>query len=42
MADVIVVLDIGRIREIGSLAVLMAGDGLYAELHSLHARALST
>ena len=38
MADLIVVLEGGRIREVGSHAQLMAGGGLYAELYELQAR----
>jgi ABC-type cobalamin transport system ATPase subunit len=39
MADLIVVLDGGRVREMGSHAELMAAGGLYAELYTLQARA---
>ncbi len=39
MADLIVVLDGGRVREAGSHDELMARDDLYAELYSLQARA---
>ncbi|MGH2353632.1 MAG: ABC transporter ATP-binding protein, partial [Chloroflexota bacterium] len=42
MADLIVVLDHGRIAERGSHAALMAADGLYAELYRLQARAYLT
>ncbi|GJF30480.1 ABC transporter permease [Kitasatospora sp. NE20-6] len=38
MADRIVVLEHGRIRESGSHADLVAADGLYAELYDLQAR----
>ena len=38
MADLIVVLDNGAVRESGSHEELMARDGLYAELYSLQAR----
>lgn len=38
MADLIVVLEAGAVREVGSHAELMALDGLYAELYSLQAR----
>ncbi|MGI8484328.1 MAG: ABC transporter ATP-binding protein [Thermomicrobiales bacterium] len=38
MADMIVVLDGGRIREVGSHAELQAAGGLYAELFELQAR----
>jgi ATP-binding cassette, subfamily B, bacterial len=39
MADTIAVLDQGRVVEYGSHAQLMAGQGLYAELFSMQARA---
>jgi len=39
MADRIIVLDCGRVREAGSHAELMAAGGLYAELYALQARA---
>jgi ABC-type multidrug transport system fused ATPase/permease subunit len=39
MADLIVVLDEGRVRELGSHEELMAVGGLYAELYELQARA---
>ena len=39
MADLIVVLDGGRVVEVGSHAELMAAGGLYAELYELQARA---
>jgi ATP-binding cassette, subfamily B, bacterial len=39
MADLIVVLDGGRVRETGSRAELLAAGGLYAELYELQARA---
>jgi ATP-binding cassette subfamily B protein len=39
MADLIVVLDQGRVREAGSHAELMRRGGLYAELYTLQARA---
>ncbi len=38
MADLIVVLEHGRVREIGSHAELIACGGLYAELYQLQAR----
>lgn len=38
MADLIVVLDGGRVVEAGSHAELMAAAGLYAELYELQAR----
>jgi ATP-binding cassette, subfamily B, bacterial len=39
MADLIVVLDGGRVREAGSHAELMAAGGLYAELYRLQSQA---
>lgn len=39
MADLIAVLDGGRIREVGDHEALMAHGGLYAELYELQARA---
>ncbi|TDD83151.1 ABC transporter ATP-binding protein [Actinomadura darangshiensis] len=39
MADIIVVLDGGRIREIGSHEELMSRGGLYAELYDIQSRA---
>jgi ATP-binding cassette subfamily B protein len=39
MADLIVVLDGGRIKELGSHTELMALGGLYSELFTLQARA---
>ena len=39
MADRIVVLDGGRVREVGSHAELTARGGLYAEMYELQARA---
>lgn len=39
MADLIVVLEDGRVRESGSHDTLMASGGLYAELYELQARA---
>ena len=39
MADLIVVLEGGRVAEVGSHAELMAAGGLYAELYDLQARA---
>jgi ATP-binding cassette subfamily B protein len=38
MADLIVVLDGGRIKELGSHEALMGRGGLYAELYELQAR----
>ncbi|MFJ6213713.1 hypothetical protein ACIQGZ_10345 [Streptomyces sp. NPDC092296] len=38
MSDLIVVLEQGRVSELGSHADLAAGDGLYAELYDLRAR----
>ena len=38
-ADLIVVLDAGRVVECGSHAALMAAQGTYAELFELQARA---
>ncbi|HVM07242.1 MAG TPA: ABC transporter ATP-binding protein [Acidimicrobiales bacterium] len=38
MADVILVVDGGRVREAGSHRELMSADGLYAELYRLQAR----
>jgi len=38
MAQLIVVLDGGRVVEAGSHTELMADGGLYAELHELQAR----
>jgi ATP-binding cassette, subfamily B, bacterial len=38
-ADLIVVLDGGRVRQLGSHAELVAAGGLYAELYDLQARA---
>jgi ATP-binding cassette subfamily B protein len=38
MADLIIVLDRGRVREAGSHDALVAAGGLYAELYALHAR----
>jgi ABC-type multidrug transport system fused ATPase/permease subunit len=37
MADLIVVLDGGRVREVGSHEALTAAGGLYAELYELQA-----
>jgi ATP-binding cassette subfamily B protein len=37
-ADLIVVLDHGRVREAGTHAALMAAGGTYAELYGLQAR----
>src|SRR5262249_33885784 len=42
MADLIVVLGNGMIKELGSHAQLMAAGGLYAELFALQARAYAT
>ena len=39
MADLIVVLESGRIKEAGSHQALMSSGGLYAELYELQARA---
>ena len=39
LADLILVLDGGRLREGGSHAELLAAGGLYAELYELQARA---
>lgn len=39
MADLIVVLDAGRVVEFGSHEALMQADGLYAELYGIQARA---
>jgi ATP-binding cassette subfamily B protein len=39
MADLIVVLDQGRIVEQGSHEELVVGNGLYAELYHLQAKA---
>ena len=39
MADLIVVLNQGRIAEVGSHRDLLAAGGLYAELYELQARA---
>jgi ATP-binding cassette, subfamily B, bacterial len=39
MADLIVVLDVGTIREQGSHEELMRRKGLYADLYALQARA---
>jgi ATP-binding cassette subfamily B protein len=39
MADLIVVLDRGSVREVGTHEQLMTSDGLYASLYRLHARA---
>lgn len=42
MADLIIVLDEGRVREQGSHAELMARGDLYATLYELHARGYAT
>jgi ATP-binding cassette subfamily B protein len=42
LADLIVVLDQGRVVEQGSHAALVARGGLYAELYELQARAYRT
>ncbi|GIH17388.1 ATP-binding cassette domain-containing protein [Rugosimonospora africana] len=39
MADLVIVLDHGRIAELGDHATLLGNGGLYAELHELQARA---
>jgi ATP-binding cassette subfamily B protein len=39
MADLIIVVEGGRVREVGSHAELMRADGLYAELYELQAKA---
>jgi len=39
LAELIVVLDEGRVREVGSHDELIAAGGLYAELYGLQARA---
>ena len=39
MADLILVMDGGRLAEVGSHAELMARRGVYAELYSLQAAA---
>jgi ABC-type multidrug transport system fused ATPase/permease subunit len=39
MADLIVVLDAGKVLEAGTHAELMRNDALYAELYALQARA---
>lgn len=39
MADPMVVLDEGRVREIGSHTELMRSNGQYAELYSIQANA---
>jgi ATP-binding cassette subfamily B protein len=39
MADLIIVLEGGRVREAGSHSELMSLGGLYAELYELQARA---
>ena len=38
MADTIVVLEHGRVKEHGTHEALMARDATYAELHNLQAR----